>query len=75
MSNTEIVLDLERAGAAFPPIHEGRYEVDPWATKLRAGALPACLFAKACTALSEMRCAPHPSTHAFSSGYRAFSLR
>ena len=31
---SEVVLDTSQAGDPFPPIHEGRYEVDPWATKL-----------------------------------------
>ena len=32
----EVLLDPSTAGSAFPPIHEGRYEVDPWATGLRS---------------------------------------
>jgi hypothetical protein len=32
---TDVVLDLGAERALFPPIHEGRYEVDPWATGLR----------------------------------------
>jgi hypothetical protein len=31
----EVRLDPAAAGAVFPPIHRGRYEVDPWATGLR----------------------------------------
>jgi hypothetical protein len=32
---TDVLLDLNAERTPFPPIHEGRYEVDPWATGLR----------------------------------------
>src|SRR4051812_6771544 len=35
-AGTDLVLDLAAARTRFPPIHEGRYEVDPWATGLSA---------------------------------------
>ena len=35
-----VTLDPRAAGNAFPPIHEGRYEVDPWATGLNVETLP-----------------------------------
>jgi len=37
---TDVLLDPAAAGKPFPPIHEGRYEVDPWATGLRSPVTP-----------------------------------
>ena len=37
---TDVALDPAAAGLAFPPIHEGRYEVDPWSTGLRVPVPP-----------------------------------
>jgi hypothetical protein len=37
---TDVLLDLSAERKLFPPIHEGRYEVDPWATGLRGEVVP-----------------------------------